>query len=155
MANSVELRVPLLDHAVLEFAASLPVRYKVNRTTTKYIARKALSSRVPKPILQRPKAGFPVPYESWLANGMRSWVRDILFDSRTLSRGYFKRRAIEDVVARNERSGNYGKEVFSLITLELWHRVFLERAWPDKVGAPEDNRYSLCRDPLNGKELSV
>jgi len=126
MANSVELRVPLLDHVVLEFAASLPVRQKVRRNTTKYIAKKALSSRVPKPILDRKKAGFPVPYESWLANGMKSWVHNVLFDRKTLNRGYFNRSAIEDLVRRNQLSGRYSKEVFSLLTLELWHREFVE-----------------------------
>ena len=126
MANSVELRVPLLDHAVLEFAAAMPVQYKVRGNTTKYIAKKALSSRVPKPILDRRKAGFPVPYESWLANGMKPWVRDVLFDSKTVNRGYFSRTAIEDLVTRNELSGNCGKEIFSLVTLELWHRELLE-----------------------------
>lgn len=126
MANSVELRVPLLDHLVLEFAAALPVQQKVHGTTTKYIAKKALASCIPRPILERRKAGFPVPYESWLANGMKSWVRDVLFDSRTLSRGYFNRAAVEDLARRNENSGRYGKEIFSLITLELWHRAFLE-----------------------------
>jgi asparagine synthase (glutamine-hydrolysing) len=126
MANSVELRVPLLDHVVLEFAASLPVSQKVNWTTTKYIAKKVLSSRVPKKILNRRKAGFPVPYESWLANGMRPWVHEILFDQRTVNRGYFKPAEVEKLVTQNERSGGYGKEIFSLITLELWHRAFFE-----------------------------
>lgn len=126
MANSVELRVPLLDHVVLEFAAALPVRQKVRRNTTKYIAKKALSSRVPKPILDRRKAGFPVPYESWLANGMKSWVHDVLFDRKTLNRGYFNRSSIEDLVRRNQSSGRYSKEIFSLITLELWHREFAD-----------------------------
>ncbi|MGH9733382.1 MAG: asparagine synthase (glutamine-hydrolyzing) [Candidatus Acidiferrales bacterium] len=126
MANSVELRVPLLDHVILEFAASLPVRHKVRGNTTKYIAKKALSSRVPKPILDRRKAGFPVPYESWLGNGMKSWVHDVLFDRRTLNRGYFNRSAVEDLLRRNQASGAYSKEVFSLLTLELWHREFLE-----------------------------
>ncbi len=127
MANSVELRVPLLDHRVLEFAAALPVKYKVRGNTTKYIAKKGLASRVPKAILERKKAGFPVPYGLWLANGMKSWVRDILFDRRAVNRGYFNRPALEDLVARNERSGKYSKEVFSLLTLELWHREFIER----------------------------
>lgn len=78
MANSVELRVPFLDHVLLEFAASLPDYQKVNRFTTKYIAKEALRSRVPQKILHRKKAGFPVPYESWLTNGMRSWVHDVV-----------------------------------------------------------------------------
>lgn len=126
MANSVELRVPLLDHVVLEFAASLPVRQKVRRNTTKYIAKKVLSSRVPKRILDRRKAGFPVPYESWLKNGMKSWVHDVLFDRRTLNRGYFNRSSIQDLIKRNQTSGGYSKEVFSLLTLELWHREFVD-----------------------------
>jgi asparagine synthase (glutamine-hydrolysing) len=126
MANSVELRVPLLDHEVLEFAAALPVNQKVRGSTTKYIAKKALSSRVPRPILDRRKAGFPVPYESWLSNGLKPWVCDVLFDGKTLSRGYFNRSAVEDLVTRNEISGKYGKEIFSLLTLELWHRELLE-----------------------------
>jgi asparagine synthase (glutamine-hydrolysing) len=126
MANSVELRVPLLDHLVLEFAAALPVSQKVRGSTTKYIAKKALSSRVPRPILERRKAGFPVPYESWLSNGLKPWVCDVLFEGKTLSRGYFNRSAVEDLVTRNEISGKYAKEIFSLLTLELWHRELLE-----------------------------
>lgn len=126
MANSVELRVPLLDHVVLEFAAALPVRQKVRGVTTKYIAKRALSSRVPKAIVERRKVGFPVPYETWLATGIKSWVRDVLLDRRTLNRGYFNRRAVEDLIRRHENSGNFGKEIFSLLTLELWHREFLE-----------------------------
>lgn len=126
MANSLELRVPLLDHVVLEFAASLPDDQKVNGLTTKHIAKKALASRVPARILNRKKAGFPVPCESWLANGLRSWVRDLLFDPRTTSRGYFNPRTIEGLVRENERTAQFGKEVFCLLTLELWHRVFLE-----------------------------
>src|SRR5580704_15096904 len=64
MANSLELRVPLLDHRVLEFAASLPAHYKVRGFSLKYILKRALSKRVPRAILKRKKAGFPVPYES-------------------------------------------------------------------------------------------
>src|SRR5207237_3937283 len=61
MANSIELRVPLLDHEVLEFAASLPQNFKVRGFTTKYIAKKTLSELVPREIIQRKKTGFPVP----------------------------------------------------------------------------------------------
>lgn len=144
MANSVELRVPLLDHAVLEFAAAMPVEYKVRGNTTKYIAKKALSSHVPKPILDRRKAGFPVPYESWLANGMKPWVRDVLFDGKTLNRGYFNRTSIEDLVTRNEISGNYGKEIFSLLTLELWHRELIEGQPAGPLGQPAAAHVPVC-----------
>ena len=83
MANSLELRVPLLDHKVLEFAAALPTNLKVRGRKTKYLAKKALGHRVPKSILNRRKAGFPVPYESWLRKDMRNWVNDVLCDWRT------------------------------------------------------------------------
>ena len=71
MANSIELRVPLLDHRVLEFAASLPSRLKLNGHNTKYILKKALSKRIPREISNRKKAGFPVPYGSWLRKDLK------------------------------------------------------------------------------------
>ena len=66
MANSVELRVPLLDHKVLEFAAALPIDFKVRGLETKYLAKRVLADRVPREIIKRKKAGFPIPYSSWL-----------------------------------------------------------------------------------------
>jgi asparagine synthase (glutamine-hydrolysing) len=126
MANSVELRVPLLDHKILEFAASLPSSFKVHGLTTKYLAKEALGKRVPKSILDRPKAGFPVPYESWLRNEMRDWVHGVLLDRTTTNRGYFATSAVRELLARNQVRGGYSKEIFSLVTLELWQRTFLE-----------------------------
>ena len=125
MANSVELRVPLLDHKVLEFAASLPGKYKVKGRTTKLIAKKTLESRVPAEILNRKKTGFPVPYESWLRGEIKDWMQDVLLDRETLSRGYFKKSGIEQLIADNGATGRYSKELFSLVTLELLHRQFL------------------------------
>lgn len=126
MANSIELRVPLLDHKVLEFAASLPSSFKVRGFSTKYLAKRALSSQVPNEILRRKKAGFPVPYARWLKTDLRDWLRGILLDRVTLSRGYFQRGAAEKLLAANDRAGSYSKELFSLAVLELWHREFLE-----------------------------
>ncbi len=126
MANSIELRVPLLDHKLLEFAASLPANFKVRGFTTKYIAKKVLGGRVPKTILNRPKTGFPVPYNSWIRTDLRDWLSDLLLDRTTLSRGYFKKKAIENLLAENLSSGKYPKELFSLATLELWHRSFMQ-----------------------------
>ncbi|MGB7601180.1 MAG: asparagine synthase (glutamine-hydrolyzing) [Candidatus Sulfotelmatobacter sp.] len=126
MANSLELRVPLLDHRLLEFAASLPEHYKLKGTTLKYIWKKALSKRVPEKILKRKKAGFPVPYEFWLRTKMKDQVRDILTDRKTIDRGYFRKAAVEKLIDANVGSGSYSKEVFSLVALELWHRMFLD-----------------------------
>ena len=77
MANSVELRVPLLDHVILEYAASLPPALKVHGTETKYLLKKTFENIVPQEILNRKKTGFPVPYERWLNNEMKDYVSEI------------------------------------------------------------------------------
>ena len=125
MANSIELRVPLLDHKVLEFAASLPDDHKVRGFTTKFIAKKVFERRVPESILKRRKTGFPVPYASWLRTDMRAWLVDLLMDRKTLERGYFNRKAIEFLLSESAATGRYSNELFCLAVLELWHRVFL------------------------------
>lgn len=127
MANSIELRVPLLDHKLLEFAASLPGSYKVRGFETKYIAKRALEKKVPREIIERKKAGFPVPYDSWLRGELKDWLSGVLLDRSTLSRGYFQKSSIERLLAANQRDGSYAKEVFSLATLELWHRAFVDQ----------------------------
>jgi asparagine synthase (glutamine-hydrolysing) len=126
MANSVELRVPFLDHKVLEFAARLPRNQKVRGWNMKYLMKKALAKQIPSEILRRRKIGFPVPYGKWLRNGLKDVVADILLDSRSISRGYFRKTAVQDLIERNSRSGRYSAELFSLVVLELWHRAFID-----------------------------
>jgi asparagine synthase (glutamine-hydrolysing) len=127
MANSLELRVPLLDHRLLEFAASLPANFKLKGFTTKYILKKALSERIPKAIRDRKKTGFPVPYESWIRRDFKDAVWSVLTDPKTVKRGYFRQDAVEGLLRANSNGSNYSKEIFSLLILELWHRTFLDR----------------------------
>ncbi len=126
MANSIELRVPFLDHKVLEFAARLPRDQKIRGFQMKYLLKKALADYVPVEILRRRKEGFPNPSANWLANDLKDTVADILLDSKSIGRGYFQRQAIEDLINRNSRSVRYTPEVFSLVVLELWHRAFVD-----------------------------
>ena len=142
MANSIELRVPFLDHKFLEFAASLPENFKVRNFTTKYIAKTALKERVPHEILHRKKVGFPVPYERWMRTELKDWVRDILLDSKTVSRGYFNRDCIEGLIEEDSRLHNHPKEILSLVSLELWHRAFLQKA-PQNVDDSSVNSPAL------------
>jgi asparagine synthase (glutamine-hydrolysing) len=127
MANSIELRVPLLDHKVLEFAASLPDRFKLNGFTTKYLLKKVLSRSIPREIIERKKTGFPVPYESWIRKDLKNFVWDVLTDSKTTNRAFFRKDAIEQLLRANAANGSHGKEIFSLLSLELWQRAFLVR----------------------------
>ena len=149
MANSIELRVPLLDHKVLEFAASLPANFKVRRFTTKYIAKKTLNDHVPREILRRKKAGFPVPYELWLKSDLKDWVHDILLDRKTIARGYFKTAAVQNMLSEDAKSGGYSKEIFNLVILELWHREFLENQKSEQPRAPlKPSQYSMAQIPV-------
>ena len=127
MANSIELRVPLLDHKLLEFAASLPPRRKLRAGTTKYILKKALSRHIPSEIRKRKKAGFPVPYASWLRSELKDVAWEVLTDSKSVNRGYFRRAAIEQLLKENAAGKDHSKAIFSLLNLELWQRIFAER----------------------------
>jgi asparagine synthase (glutamine-hydrolysing) len=124
MANSLELRVPLLDHQILEFAASLPPSFKLKNANMKHILKTVLSKRLPPEILCRKKAGFPTPYAAWLSNELRGSVSEVLLDESTISRGYFRRDTVERMINASSEH-RYAKEIFSLLTLELWHRAFL------------------------------
>lgn len=126
MANSVELRVPFLDHKVLEFAARLPRNQKVRGWNMKYLLKKALTRRIPKEILHRRKIGFANPSAAWIAHDLKDVVSDILLDSRSVARGYFRKKAIIDLIKRNSQSDRYAAELFSLVVLELWHRTFVD-----------------------------
>jgi asparagine synthase (glutamine-hydrolysing) len=126
MANSLELRVPLLDHIVLEFAASLPPNFKVRGHETKRILKATFARSLPEEILKRKKAGFPVPYESWLRGGLKQKVEDVLLSDRCLSRGYFQKAEVSRLLEANSLDNKFAKEVFCLLVLELWHREFMD-----------------------------
>ena len=117
MANSVELRVPLLDHVILEYAASLPSALKVHGTETKYLLKKTFENIVPQEILDRKKTGFPVPYERWLNNEMRDYVSEMLLDESTLRRGYFKREAIEKMINGRKDHRHTARKCFRFLYL--------------------------------------
>jgi asparagine synthase (glutamine-hydrolysing) len=126
MANSLELRVPLLDHVVLEFAASLPVEFKVRGKETKRILKATFAKSLPEEIIKRKKAGFPVPYESWLRGELKAKVMEVLLSERCLSRGYFQTSEVRRLLDANARDGKFAKEIFCLLVLEFWHRTFLD-----------------------------
>lgn len=126
MATSVELRVPLLDSRVLEFAASLPPHFKVRGLTTKRILKEALKDSVPKAILKRKKAGFPVPYNRWLKNEMKDFVAETLLNPNSNLRNYFCKEGLIQLLEMNQRGESCSQEIFSLLVLELLHQQFVE-----------------------------
>ncbi|MCX6354077.1 MAG: asparagine synthase (glutamine-hydrolyzing) [Candidatus Aureabacteria bacterium] len=135
MANSLEARSPFLDHRVVEFAASLPVSWKLRGRTSKYILKDTFSDLLPREILQRGKMGFGVPIGSWFRKELRGYLRDILMDPRSLSRGYFDRARIEGLLKEHDCGiADQGYRLWALLILELWHREFIDGA-PGGAGA--------------------
>jgi asparagine synthase (glutamine-hydrolysing) len=126
MANSVELRVPFLDHEIMEFAANIPPKYKVRGKKTKFLLKETFQGIIPDEILHRKKTGFPVPYDVWMRNELKGRIKEILLDPRSLGRGYFNGVALENLLNDNNKNGFHSKEIFSLLVLELWHRTFLD-----------------------------
>jgi asparagine synthase (glutamine-hydrolysing) len=128
MLNSLEVRVPILDHQFVEWATSLPSEWKLRGRTQKYILRK-LAERVgvPREVLDRPKQGFALPLVHWMRNELRD-VLMILLEPRTLQRGYFEANGIRKLMndhlqGRRELSAR----LWRLLIFELWHRNFLEK----------------------------
>jgi asparagine synthase (glutamine-hydrolysing) len=132
MAVSLETRAPFLDHWLVEMAATIPDNLKLKGSTTKYLLKKVAEDLLPAEIIHRPKHGFGVPLGAWLRMDIRH-VRDLLLDARARERGLLDTAAVTrllDEHAAGKR--DHGGRLWSLLTLELWHRLFIDAAQPVK-----------------------
>jgi asparagine synthase (glutamine-hydrolysing) len=127
MAHSIETRVPLLDHKLVEFAATIPPEMNLRGGTTKYILKRAMRGILPDSIIDRPKRGFAVPLGYWFRGKLGAYVRDLLLGDRSTRRGFFNGGHIENLVSRHERGENLDLQLWTLISFELWSRAFLDR----------------------------
>ena len=127
MAHSIETRVPLLDHKLVEFAATIPPEMNLRGGTTKYVLKQAMRGILPNGIIDRPKHGFAIPLGYWFRGKLGAYVRDLLLGESARRRGYFNASYIENLVAQHERGRNLDLQLWTLISFELWARVFLDR----------------------------
>jgi asparagine synthase (glutamine-hydrolysing) len=127
MANSIEARVPLLDHELIELVAGMPSSLKMNGSKTKYILKKAMEPIVPAEILYREKQGFGVPVGEWINDQLRERINDDLADKRTIDRGYFDHEYVGTLL-REHSSGrrDHSNPLWMLWMLELWFRRYID-----------------------------
>jgi asparagine synthase (glutamine-hydrolysing) len=127
MAVSLESREPLLDHLLLEFAATVPSGLKLKNGQGKYLLRRLLERRVPKAIVDRPKHGFEAPIGQWLRGPLAPMVDRLLTDGRLRDRGIFDDRGVA-AVWREHLNGerDHRHRLWSLVMLELWFREFVD-----------------------------
>jgi len=132
MAHSIEARVPLLDHRLAEFAATIPSEMRLKGTTTKHIFKKALRGLLPAGILDRPKRGFAVPLGRWFRGQLRGYVRDLLLSDVCRQRGVLDPAYVERLLARHDGGRELDLHLWTLVSFELWCRAFLD-ATPARI----------------------
>jgi asparagine synthase (glutamine-hydrolysing) len=127
MAAAVELRVPFLDHRLVELAASFPTALKIKGRQGKHIMKRYAATLLPEVLVRRKKRGFPVPMEQWMRGPLGQMARDVLLDGRTRQRGIFDIPYVESLFARHDSGReNYSGNIWSLLVLETWMRTFVD-----------------------------
>lgn len=127
MAAGVETRVPLLDLELVEFAARLPVEWKLRGLTPKWILRQSQVGRLSREVLYRPKTGFGAPLRRWMRGEMREVMEELLSPAAISARGLFDPAAVARLrTAHDLQHQDVSYTLFSLMCVELWCRQFLD-----------------------------
>jgi asparagine synthase (glutamine-hydrolysing) len=126
MAHGLESRVPLLDHPVVEFAATVPADVKFKNGSMKHLIKTVFAADLPPQILsRRDKMGFPVPLKEWFDGPLREFIADTFSTMASNPRPYINARA---VLANFGREARFSRKTWGLLSLETWHQRFHDRA---------------------------
>ena len=122
MAVSQEVRVPILDHEMIEFAASVPDRYKVRRGRTKLLVREAMKGWLPERVLEKPKSGFTTPVPVWLRNELRDFVTDTLSEDAIRRTGVLRYPPVKRLLDEHfERRADHARRIWAVVNYVLWN----------------------------------
>jgi len=127
MANSLEIRVPFLDHTFVDFATSIPSSLKLKGLDTKHILKKAMSKVLPPEILTRKKIGFDIPLGVWIRHELREFIMEILSPGRLKSHGFFNHDYIETLLKEHfQGEHNHRQLLWPLIIFQFWYSHYME-----------------------------
>lgn len=127
MANSLEVRVPLLDHKLLEFVATIPADMRLKNGRTKHVFKEAMRGTLPASIIDRRKQGFAVPMGHWFRGDLHGFVHDLLLSDRCLARGIFNAGYIRKLLTLHEQGRPLDQHLWVLVSFELWCRRFMDQ----------------------------
>lgn len=126
MAVSLENRVPLLDHKLVEFGTTIPLKHRYHHLIPKYPLRMCLSKKVPDSILTRPKEGFTLPVGDWFRNELKDQVYEIILGQAARQRGLYSISEVQRLWEAHQQGAENTERLWSLISLELWHKQFID-----------------------------
>jgi asparagine synthase (glutamine-hydrolysing) len=127
MANGLEVRCPLLDQDLVEFACRLPMQYKLRGLTTKYLLKQAAAGILPERIIRRKKKGFGIPISQWLGNELKDFMLDYLSERRIKTQGYFNYSYIKGLIDDHlKRKKDNRKLLWTLLIFQIWHERYVE-----------------------------
>ena len=128
MAASIESRVPFLDHALVEFAMTVPSELKVRGMAGKHLLKAAMRGLLPDEIIDRKKMGFPTPWKAWLQGEQLSRVEAMLTEGPAAGRRLFRLDAVRRLIREHRaRHVDHSERLWRLVNVEVWHRVFMDR----------------------------
>ncbi len=129
MAHSVEMRVPFMDHELVEFCMTIPSRFKWHNNDKKFILQKAVSDLLPQKIVKRKKFPFGMPFKEYYKKNFSSIAENILLSDQTKKRGYIQQNNFEKILKKLKEQKNPEddslRQILFLTSLELWHRMFI------------------------------
>ena len=124
MAVSLETRVPMLDHRVVEFAWRVPMHQKIRGGSTKWLLRQMLYRHVPRELIERPKQGFAVPLDQWLRGPLRDWAQHLLDPARLRAEGFFDAGMVNRCWEEHQRGQrNWQYRLWNVLMFQAWHEA--------------------------------
>ena len=127
MKEGVEIRVPLLDNKLVDFASTIPGKYKQNGKHGKYIFKKTMEKYLPNEVIYRSKTGFGVPLKSWIHGELKEYINTILSKEAIDKRGIFNYSSFQEILSKDKLGHeDYSYTILSMLSIELWFKIFID-----------------------------